>query len=77
MQQLTSLRREPALKKRVQGNLVNEQRGTYGSYYMNSMIPNGYLKTFAEMGLEFIAHNSARGLNLKEIIKLIKNEMRG
>ena len=64
-------------EKRVQGNLVNEQRGTYGSYYMNSMIPNGYLKTFAEMGLEFIAHNSARGLNLKEIIKLIKNEMRG
>ena len=64
-------------EKRVQGNLVNEQRGIYGSYYMNSMIPNGYLKTFAEMGLEFIAHNSARGLNLKEIIKLIKNEMRG
>ena len=64
-------------EKRVQGNLVNEQRGIYGSYYMNSMIPNGYLKTFAEMGLEFIAHNSARGLNLKEIINLIKNEMKG
>ena len=54
---------------KVQGRLINTQRGTHDSYYMNSMIPEGYDKTFVELGPEYINEISARTLCIKELIK--------
>lgn len=55
----------------VSGNIVNELRGNYGSYYMNAMIPEGYDKTFAELGDEVILTQSARAHSAKFIIDTI------
>ena len=63
-----------AYSNTVVGKLTNMISGNYGSYYMNSFIPNGYDKTFVELGLETICDSSARAKNLNAVIDVIKNE---
>lgn len=62
---------------RVPGTMVREKRGDYGSYYMNSFIPNNQSslnierKTFAELGFDYICKYSARAFCLSEIYAML------
>lgn len=58
----------------ITGDMIPEQRGNYESYYMNSFVPYGQqfaprekLKTFAELGFDYICKHSARSFALSEI----------
>jgi XTP/dITP diphosphohydrolase len=53
----------------VYGKAINEQRGNYGSYYMNSFIPIHQNRTFSELGMEYICNNSARAITLSRIVE--------
>ncbi len=63
---------------KVPGIMINQERGNYGSYYMNSFIPNKTFvislsptpdnKTFGELGFDIIIQNSARARALDNVI---------
>jgi XTP/dITP diphosphohydrolase len=58
---------------RIEGSVIHEKRGTGGFGYDPVFVPDGYNKTFAEMGLDEKNQISHRALAVKKLIDFLKN----
>jgi XTP/dITP diphosphohydrolase len=58
---------------RIEGSVIHEKRGTGGFGYDPVFVPDGYNKTFAEMGLDEKNQISHRALAVKKLIEFLKN----
>ncbi len=57
----------------VNGHIISERRGTSGFGYDPVFIPEGYLKTFAEMSLPEKSVMSHRAIAVKKLEQYLKN----
>ncbi len=53
---------------KIDGNIINEKRGSQGFGYDPIFIPNGFDKTFAEMSLDEKNNLSHRGIALQKML---------
>lgn len=57
----------------IRGTIIEEKRGTLGFGYDPLFIPDGYDRTFAEMGLEEKNPISHRGIAVAQLINFLDN----
>lgn len=57
----------------INGEIINDRRGTQGFGYDPIFIPKGYTTTFAEMSMEEKSTISHRGKAVKQLIEFLKN----
>lgn len=55
----------------VWGKITPEGNETYGSYYMNYFIPDGYDRPFSRLGMATIIKESARAKAIKECLNIL------
>lgn len=59
---------------KIEGKIIEQQRGSTGFGYDPVFVPDGYSQTFAELGSEQKNKISHRALAVKELINFLKNE---
>jgi len=59
----------------INGEIIHEPRGSFGFGYDPIFVPDGYKKTFAELGPEIKNQISHRAQALEKIVAFIKAEM--